>query len=126
MVVRNRLATLASRNQRKVIDGLEQLSTLLGFRIADGISERVIFRELFPTGLTAFDTLDRRMLGVEPTMSHVAAAREIRELVDSLNLPGARRNTLPGGGRRPSLQACRCRPRCGPTRSGCSGAFSAT
>jgi chromosome partitioning protein len=87
VVVRNRIGTLASRNQRKVMDGLEKLSALLGFRIANGISERVIFREFFPSGLTAFDTLDRRVLGVKPTMSHVAARREIRELVDGLRLP---------------------------------------
>lgn len=87
VVVRNRIGTLASRNQRKVMDGLEKLAGLLGFRIANGISERVIFREFFPSGLTAFDTLDRAVLGVKPTMSHVAARREVRELVDSLRLP---------------------------------------
>ena len=87
VVVRNRIGTLASRNQRKVMDGLEKLASLLGFRIANGISERVIFREFFPSGLTAFDTLDRAVLGVKPTMSHVAARREVRELVDSLRLP---------------------------------------
>ena len=87
IVVRNRIATLHSRNQRKVIDGLGQLSAILDFRIADGISERVIFREFFPMGLTAFDTLDPTVLGVKPTMSHVAARREIRELVDALRLP---------------------------------------
>ena len=87
IVVRNRIAPLHSRNQRKVIDGLRQLSAILDFRIADGISERVIFREFFPMGLTAFDTLDPAVLGVKPTMSHVAARREIRELVDALRLP---------------------------------------
>ena len=87
IVVRNRISTLASRNQKKVIGGLKQLSALLGFRVADGISERVIFREFFPMGLTAFDTLDPAVLGVKPTMSHVAARREIRELVDALRLP---------------------------------------
>ena len=87
VVVRNRISTLSSRNQKKVIGGLKQLSALLGFRIADGISERVIFREFFPMGLTAFDTLDPAVIGVRPTMSHVAARREIRELVDALRLP---------------------------------------
>jgi chromosome partitioning protein len=72
IVVRNRISTLASRNQKKVIDG---------------ISERVIFREFFPLGLTAFDPLDPAVLGVRPTMSHVAARREIRELIDNLRLP---------------------------------------
>jgi chromosome partitioning protein len=87
VVVRNRISTLASRNQKKVIDGLAKLAALLNFRIADGISERVIFREFFPMGLTAFDTLDPAVLGVKPTMSHVAARREIRELIDRLRLP---------------------------------------
>ena len=53
----------------------------------DGISERVIFREFFPVGLTAFDTFDKRTLGFEPTMSHVAARNEIRDLIGCLGLP---------------------------------------
>jgi chromosome partitioning protein len=87
VVVRNRISTIASRNQKKVIGGLKALSDLLDFRVADGISERVIFREFFPVGLTAFDPLDPAVLGVKPTMSHVAARREIRELIDNLRLP---------------------------------------
>jgi len=105
-VVRNRIASLASRNQRNVVGGLKQLAALLGFRIADGITERLIFRELFPTGLTVFDTLDRRVLGVEPTMSHVGARREIRELIDGLRLPaGSRQPSANGGPVEPSLAA---------------------
>ena len=87
VVVRNRISTLSSRNQQNVIAGLAALSGPLGFRIADGISERVVFREFFPFGLTAFDTFDRRTLGSEPTMSHVAGRREIRELIEYLRLP---------------------------------------
>jgi chromosome partitioning protein len=87
IVVRNRISTIASRNQKKVIAGLKALADLLDFRVADGISERVIFREFFPMGLTAFDPLDPAVLGVKPTMSHVAARREIRELIDNLRLP---------------------------------------
>jgi len=84
VVVRNRIAPLFSRNQRKVIKGLKELATALDFRVADGISERVIFREFFPVGLTAFDTFDKRTFGIEPTMSHVAARNEIRELIGCL------------------------------------------
>jgi chromosome partitioning protein len=87
VVVRNRLSTLASRNQRDVVAGLRNLSKVLDFRLADGISERVIFRELFPLGLTVFDSLDRKTLGRPPTMSHLAARREVRELIESLGLP---------------------------------------
>lgn len=87
VVARNRIATIANRNQRNVIGGMQQLSAMLGFQVAEGISERLIFRELFPTGLTVFDTLERKVLGVEPTMSHVAARREIRELLDHIRPP---------------------------------------
>ena len=87
IVVRNRLSPLASRNQRNVVEGLALLSEHLGFRVAQGISERVIFREFFPMGLTAFDPFERAVLGRRPTMSHVAARAEIRELIDWLNLP---------------------------------------
>jgi chromosome partitioning protein len=87
VVVRNRLSPLVSRNQRNVIEGLDLLAGHLGFRVAHGISERVIFRELFPMGLTAFDPFERAVLGTRPTMSHVAARAEIRDLVDWLNLP---------------------------------------
>ena len=87
VVVRNRLSTLSSRNQRNVIEGLDQLAERLGFRVANGISERVVFREFFPMGLTAFDPFERALLGRRPTMSHVAARAEIRELIEGLRLP---------------------------------------
>jgi chromosome partitioning protein len=87
VVVRNRIATLFSRNQRNVIKGLKELSAAIDFRVADGISERVIFREFFPVGLTAFDTFDKRTFGFEPTMSHLAARNEIRDLIGCLGLP---------------------------------------
>lgn len=101
VVVRNRIASIASRNQRRVLAGLQELAAMLGFRAADGISERLVFRELFPSGLTVFDTLERNVLGVQPTMSHLGARREIRELLDMLGLParsGRRPVTVPGGG----------------------------
>lgn len=85
VVLRNRMGTTAMHNKRKVGDALEQLSRRIGFRLAPGFSERVIFRELFPKGLTL---LDLRDVGAEPmTMSHVAARQELRELMLSLELP---------------------------------------
>ncbi len=87
VVVRNRLSPLSSRNQRNVIEGLSLLAERLGFRAANGISERVVFREFFPMGLTAFDPFERAVLGRRPTMSHVAARAEIRELIETLRLP---------------------------------------
>ena len=61
-------------------------------------------------GLTALDGLDRQTLGGEPTMSHVAGRQEIRELVDCLHLPGARRSALRAADAGPALRradACR-------------------
>ena len=58
----------------------------IGFRVAPGFSERVIFRELFPRGLTL---LDLRDTGVEQlNISNVAARQELRDLLAALRLPG--------------------------------------
>jgi chromosome partitioning protein len=96
VVVRNRMAALKTRNRKNIDNGLRQLSGEVGFRMAKGITERVVYRELFPRGLTALDTLDRQTLGGEPTLSHVSARDEIRSLLQTLNLPA-----LEGLGRRP-------------------------
>ncbi len=87
IVVRNRLSTLSSRNQINLLNSIRELSIKLGFRVADGISERVIFREFFPMGLTALDDLDQETLGSRPTLSHLSARQEIRQLLASLRLP---------------------------------------
>jgi chromosome partitioning protein len=67
---------------------IEALAKRIGFRVAVGLSERVIYRELFLSGLTLLD-LKRGSGGVGPslTMSHVAARQEVRDLVAALNLP---------------------------------------
>ncbi len=86
IVVRNRLGAQQMHNKRKVGEALEQLSKRIGFRIAPGFNERVIFRELFPRGLTL---LDLRDVGVEQmNMSNIAARQELRDLLTALRLPG--------------------------------------
>ncbi|MCC5963065.1 MAG: AAA family ATPase [Rhodobacteraceae bacterium] len=85
IVLRNRLGTTAMHNKRKVGDALQSLSQRIGFRIAPGFSERVIFRELFPRGLTLLDLAD--LGGESMTMSHIAARQELRELLGALHLP---------------------------------------
>ncbi len=86
IVLRNRLGTQYMHNKRKVGAALDQLSKRIGFRVAPGFAERVIFRELFPRGLTL---LDLRDIGVENlSMSNVAARQEVRDLLHELNLPG--------------------------------------
>lgn len=86
IVLRNRLGAQQMHNKRKVGAALDQLSKRIGFRVAPGFSERVIFRELFPRGLTL---LDLRDVGVENlNISNVAARQEVRDLMKELNLPG--------------------------------------
>lgn len=87
VVIRNRVAMLDARNKRRVGDMLLELSKRIGFRVAPGFSERVVFRELFLQGLTLLD-LKADAAGGEMTMSHVAARQEVRELLRSLALPG--------------------------------------
>lgn len=85
IVLRNRLGAQNMHNKKKVGDALVDLSRRIGFRVAPGFSERVIFRELFPRGLTL---LDLREVGVEQlNISNVAARQELRELVRELRLP---------------------------------------
>ncbi|MBO6783307.1 MAG: AAA family ATPase [Alphaproteobacteria bacterium] len=88
VVMRNRLAALDSRNKRNMDAALEALSARLGFRLAYGFSERVIFRELFLKGLTLLDIREEGS-DVELTMSHVAALQEVRKLLHALGVPEA-------------------------------------
>ncbi|UYO00156.1 MAG: AAA family ATPase [Devosia sp.] len=91
VLVRNRISMLSSRNMRQVQTMLERIAMRLGCRVADGIAERVIFRSLFATGMTVFDPLDEDLLGGVPSMSHMSARQEYRNLVSALNLPARSR-----------------------------------
>jgi chromosome partitioning protein len=87
IVARNRLALLGSRNRKLVGECLDRLGLRLGFRAAEGFSERVVFRELFPRGLTALDNLDEATGGTNLNLSHLTARQEVRRLVEALKLP---------------------------------------
>jgi len=87
IVVRNRLSTLGSRNKRLVGEGINELSKRMGFRSVDGFAERVVYREFFPRGLTAFDDLDEATLGTRPSLSHLTAREEVIALLNALHLP---------------------------------------
>ncbi|ARE38703.1 Chromosome (plasmid) partitioning protein ParA [Rhodovulum sp. P5] len=85
VVLRNRLGAQQMHNKRKMGEALQNLSRRIGFRVAPGFSERVIFRELFPNGLTL---LDLRETGVTSlNISNVAARQELRDLMTALRLP---------------------------------------
>ena len=83
IVMRNRLAQLDSKNKRNVGDALEKLAQRIGYRLIDGFSERVIFRQLFLQGLTVLDLRDEGT-DVQLNMSHIAARNEIRNLLDAV------------------------------------------
>ncbi|ABC64833.1 division plane positioning ATPase MipZ [Erythrobacter litoralis] len=83
VVVRNRTGYTEARNMQRIERALAELSKRVGFRVTSGLSERVIYRELFPSGLTL---LDKGQLGDLGT-SHLVARQELRQLVLGLNLP---------------------------------------
>ena len=92
VVVRNRTQHVEARNMRRLDQALGELSRRVGFRVAQGLSERVIYRELFPSGLTL---LDKGHLG-ELGTSHLVARQELRSLIAALNLP------MPAGAQQPA------------------------
>lgn len=83
VVVRNRLHNMEARNQQRMTDAIAELSKRVGFRSVPGLNERVIYRELFPSGLTL---IDKGHLGQLAT-AHIVARQELRELVTGLALP---------------------------------------
>lgn len=88
VVLRNRTSGAEGRNRQKMGQALDTLSRRIGFRLAPGLSERVIYRELFPQGLTLLD-LDEKGMEGEMRMTHLAARQELRDLFMTLKLPGA-------------------------------------
>ena len=86
VVTRNRLATLGSHNNQRVNHVLKALKKRINFRYVAGLNERVIYRELFPQGLTMMD-LKKLDEGAVSQASHVAARFEIKTLIKGLKLP---------------------------------------
>jgi chromosome partitioning protein len=76
---------------RRVGAALDELSRRVGFRVIPGLSERVIYRELFPKGLTL---LDLPQIG-QPGIAHIAARQELREMIAGLGLPEAAPSMAP-------------------------------
>jgi chromosome partitioning protein len=76
---------------RRVGDALTELSRRVGFRIIPGLHERVIFRELFPKGLTLLDLQQLGQVGI----GHIAARQELREMISGFALPEIGNETSP-------------------------------
>ena len=86
IVMRNRMGAQAMINKEKMERVINKLAQRIGFRTASGFNERVIFRELFPRGLTLLDLRDLGVKGMN--ISNVAARQELRDMIKALNLPG--------------------------------------
>ena len=86
VVVRNRLTHISDGNKRSLAGKLEVISGHLGFRVAPGLSERVVYRQLFLAGLTVLD-LREAAFGILETRSHLAAREEVHALIRALRLP---------------------------------------
>ncbi len=88
IVLRNRLAATEARNRRRLDERVEALSRRVGFRIGPGLRDRVIYRELFPFGLTVCD-LSAQLRPVPVSLTHLAARQELRALMQCLGLEEA-------------------------------------
>ena len=90
VILRNRLQHVESHNKTRVTAALSQLAKRVGFRTIPGLGERVIFRELFPKGLTLLDFKHLPDVGI----GHIAARQELREMIASLDLPDPARQPI--------------------------------
>ena len=87
VVLRNRLAPTEARNRRRLDERVQALSRKVGFRVGPGLRDRVIYRELFPFGLTVAD-LSPAIRPVAMSLQHVAARQELRALMSALGFTG--------------------------------------
>ncbi|GAA0635370.1 division plane positioning ATPase MipZ [Brevundimonas lenta] len=92
IVVTNRLAVAEARNRRRLEERMEKLARRVGFRMGPGLRDRVIYRELFPFGLTVAD-LSNEVRPVAVSLAHVAARQELRNLMQALGLDGGAINS---------------------------------
>ena len=88
VVLTNRLAVAEARNRRRLEERMLKLAKRVGFRVGPGLRDRVIYRELFPFGLTVAD-LSSDVRPVAVSLAHVAARQELRNLMQSLGLDEA-------------------------------------
>jgi chromosome partitioning protein len=86
VIIRNRLSNLDSNNRRNIEKTLHHLSKTLALKIGSGFSERIIYRELFPYGLTLLDVFDNQSI-IKITTSHIAARQELRNFINDLRIP---------------------------------------
>ena len=93
VVLRNRIGAANAKNKKRVGDKLKDLSDRIGFRLAHGFGERVIYRELFPMGLTLLDLGQGGVPRKLSSMTHITARQEIRAFLLTLKLGKSTKKT---------------------------------
>jgi chromosome partitioning protein len=83
VVLQNRLRRLGASNEHRIASALQHLAPIAGFRLIPGLGERVVYRELFPLGLTLFDL--KRM--PEFARAQPVARAELDAMLHALRLP---------------------------------------
>lgn len=83
VVTQNRQRKSGTANQSRVKQALNELAPKAGFRLVDGLGERVAYRELFLLGMTVFD------LKFIPDFARAQpeAKAELDKMVSALQLP---------------------------------------
>ena len=87
VLVRNRMSSVQSNNAKQIAASLSKLAVELKFRPTEGLHDRVIFRELFPIGLTPLDPIEEAMRNGALSASQSGARAEVEQLVSMLQLP---------------------------------------
>lgn len=102
IVAKNRIRHREHRLISSVDANLAAMARELGFRTAEGLTERVGYRELMPFGLTQLDLRLIPGLGAPPAVN----LRELRGLIDALRLPDPEPRSHRPAAPRPQAPVC--------------------
>jgi cellulose biosynthesis protein BcsQ len=86
IVVRNRLESAESSNQRQITQVLDVIQSTLGCRIARGLLERPVYHEFFAAGLTVFDQIEGLKSAAESSQSNLLARIDVQNLIREIGL----------------------------------------
>ena len=86
IVVRNRLESAETNNQRQITRVLDVIQRTLGFRVARGLLERPVYREFFAAGLTVFDAVEGFKSEAEADRPNLLARLEVQNLIREIGL----------------------------------------
>jgi len=86
IVVRNRLESVETNNQRQITRVLDVIQRTLGFRVVRGLLERPVYREFFAAGLTVFDAVEGFKSEEEADRPNLLARLEVQNLIREIGL----------------------------------------